>query len=52
MPKYPQQKATLLPFPEAGNHVVHRQVIAGVAPDIVVFVPMPVDKAKQAANDS
>ena len=48
VPEYPKQKRALLPFPETGNHVLHRQVIRAVAPSVIILVAVRMDDIEQA----
>ena len=47
MPKNPKQKAAFLAFPKAADHVVGRQLAAGMAPGVMILILMRIDDAKK-----
>ena len=52
MPEGPKQEAAFLPFPKAGNHVFHRQLVGAMAPHVVKAVVVGVNEVKKCSYDA
>jgi hypothetical protein len=50
VPENPEQKASFLAFPVAGNHVMHGQVIGGMLVSVEIFVEVIVNNIKKRKN--